>query len=434
MNPPNHKKKHKSHNPASKFRSDLDKCTKNKDLTAAISLYEFAVAHKIPISHHHFNSLLYICSNSLADPTSKHAAIEHGLRIFSHMLANNTSPNEATITAVARLAVAKGDGDKAFELVKGMRKYNVLPKLRTYSPVLMCFCGGLEAEKAYLVEEEMLKARLRAEEAELAALLRVSMECGRGDKVYEYLHKIRGCLGCVSGPMAEAIENWFGREVAGEDLDEGLVREAVLRNGGGWHGLGWIGKGKWVVLRSIVGSDGCCCGCGEQLVCVDIDRVETEKFARSVASLAMEREVQSNFTEFQNWLDEHSEYEAIVDGANIGLFQQNFADGGFSISQLDAVVKELYNKNKKWPLVVLHNKRIRTLLESSSNRELLQEWMDQGLLYGTPYGSNDDWYWLYAAVKLRCLLVTNDEMRDHIFELLGSSFFLKWKERHQELV
>lgn len=27
--------------------------------------------------------------------------------------------------------------------------------------------------------------------------------------------------------------------------------------------------------------------------------------------------------------------------------------------------------------------------------------------------------------------MTNDEMRDHIFELLGSSFFLKWKERHQ---
>ncbi|KAK3032801.1 hypothetical protein RJ639_035323 [Escallonia herrerae] len=189
MNPPNHsnynKKKHKSPNPASKFRSDLDECTKNKDLTAAISLYEFALAHKIPLSHHHFNSLLYICSNSLADPISKHAAIEQGLRIFSHMLANNTNPNEATITAVARLAVAKGDGDKAFELVKGMRKYNVLPKLRTYSP----------AEKAYLVEEEMLKTRLRAEEAELAALLRVSIECGRRDKVYEYLHKISAVWG-----------------------------------------------------------------------------------------------------------------------------------------------------------------------------------------------------------------------------------------------
>lgn len=40
-------------------------------------------------------------------------------------------------------------------------------------------------------------------------------------------------------------------------------------------------------------------------------------------------------------------------------------------------------------------------------------------------------YWLYAAAKLKCLLVTNDEMRDHIFELLSNSFFQKWKERHQ---
>lgn len=40
-------------------------------------------------------------------------------------------------------------------------------------------------------------------------------------------------------------------------------------------------------------------------------------------------------------------------------------------------------------------------------------------------------YWLYAAIKFKCLLVTNDEMRDHIFQLLGNDFFPRWKERHQ---
>lgn len=40
-------------------------------------------------------------------------------------------------------------------------------------------------------------------------------------------------------------------------------------------------------------------------------------------------------------------------------------------------------------------------------------------------------YWLYAAIKFKCLLVTNDEMRDHTFQLLGNDFFPKWKERHQ---
>nr|GMC74958.1 proteinaceous RNase P 2 [Ipomoea batatas] len=35
-------------------------------------------------------------------------------------------------------------------------------------------------------------------------------------------------------------------------------------------------------------------------------------------------------------------------------------------------------------------------------------------------------YWLFAAVKFKCLLVTNDEMRDQIFELLGSNFFIRY--------
>lgn len=43
-------------------------------------------------------------------------------------------------------------------------------------------------------------------------------------------------------------------------------------------------------------------------------------------------------------------------------------------------------------------------------------------------------YWLYAAVSSKCLLVTNDEMRDHLFNLLGNSFFPRWKEKHQVLV
>lgn len=98
------------------------------------------------------------------------------------------------------------------------------------------------------------------------------------------------------------------------------VNEAKLRNG-----LGWLGKGNWVVQRSSVTSDGICGACGDLLVCVDIERAETELFVESVASLAMEREVQSHFKEFQDWIEECGGYEAIVDG--VGLYQQNFADG-----------------------------------------------------------------------------------------------------------
>ncbi|XP_065867942.1 proteinaceous RNase P 2-like [Euphorbia lathyris] len=416
----------------SQFYQNLNSCSKSKNLSTAISLYEDAISNNIRLNNNHFNALLYLCSFSLSNPTTKHLALQYGFRIFDHMVSNAIKPNEASITSIARLAAAKGDGEYAFNLVKNMGVYNELPRLRTYDPVLFCFCEKLEADKAYEVEEHMGKMGVSLEEPEIAALLKVSVGTGKEGRVYEYLQKLRKTVRCVKEETAKVIEDWFKRfEMNSPELATDLVREAVLRNGGGWHGIGWIGKGKWVVRRGNEEDVGKCCCCGEYLACVDIEDVETERFAESLTVLAMEREVKANFREFQDWLDKNANFEAIVDGANIGLYQQNFAEGGFSIPQLEAVVKELYDKNGNWPLIVLHSKRVQALLESPFHRNLIQDWIEKDILFTTPHGSNDDWYWLYAAVKLRCLLVTNDEMRDHIFELLGNNFFLKWKERHQ---
>lgn len=86
----------------------------------------------------------------------------------------NITPNEATVTAVARLAAATDDGDKAFELAKGVGNCG---KLRTYGPALFCFCKMGEADKAYEVEEHMQSLGLQLEEPELVGLLKVSSFC-----------------------------------------------------------------------------------------------------------------------------------------------------------------------------------------------------------------------------------------------------------------
>jgi proteinaceous RNase P len=165
---------------------------------------------------------------------------------------------------------------------------------------LFCYCEKLEGDKAYEVEEHMRRIGVGLEEGEIAALLKVSVETRREERVYGYLQKLRKMVRCVREETAKVIEHWFEVfEGNGVELDVGLVREAVSRNGGGWHGLGWIGKEKWVVRRGSVNAGGKCCCCGEQLVSVDIDDDETERFAESVAGLAMEREVKANFSEFQ---------------------------------------------------------------------------------------------------------------------------------------
>jgi proteinaceous RNase P len=291
--------------PESKFRTDFSTCSKTKDFQTTISLFQYAITQNIKLNLHQYNTFLYICSNQ-TDPSTKKEAIQNGYLIFNHIMQNNINPNEGTVISMCRLAAADNDGDYAFELVKKLESYGDKARLRTYDPALFCFVEKREAEKAYLVEEEILRNGLCLEESEINGLLRVSVEVGDEGRVYEYLHKMRGSVRCVSESSAEVIQRWFKGEVAAKagcgglgEGDLGRVKDAVLRNGGGWHGLGWIGSGEWDVKRTNVGSGGGCCACGEKLVCVDIGRDETEKFAQSVVGLAVEREKRSNFTQFQ---------------------------------------------------------------------------------------------------------------------------------------
>ncbi|OMO70156.1 proteinaceous RNase P 3-like protein [Corchorus capsularis] len=131
----------------------------------------------------------------------------------------------------------------------------------------------LEAQKAYEVEEDINKVGLSLEEPQIAALLKVSAETGRGDRVYEYLQKLRRSARCANEDTGKVLKDWFsgkGSEVCskGGKFDVGFVKEAIFRNGGGWHGLGWIGEGMWVVRKENVEPNGRCCCCGEQLGCV----------------------------------------------------------------------------------------------------------------------------------------------------------------------
>jgi proteinaceous RNase P len=86
------------------------------------------------------------------------------------------------------------------------------------------------------------------------------------------------------------------------------------------------------------------------------------------------------------------------------------------------------------PLVILHVNRTKPHpSQRAAAAAVLGRLQAAGCFYATPAGSNDDWYWMYAAVAAgpRGLLVSNDEMRDHMFQLLAPRYFARWKQRHQ---
>ncbi|KAL6226439.1 hypothetical protein ACLB2K_000401 [Fragaria x ananassa] len=364
----------------------------------------------------------------------KKYALQRGFEIYEKMRLDGVAMNEAALTSVARMAMSMGDGDMAFDMVKQMKSMGINPRLRSYGPALSAFCSSGNIDKAFAVEKHMLEHGVYPEEPELEALLRVSVGARKGDKVYYMLHKLRTSVRRVSPSTADLIVKWFESKEASRvgktKWDERLIRQGIENGGGGWHGQGWLGKGKWSVLCTTIGSDGLCKCCGGKLATIDLDPVETENFAESVASIAIKREKNSSFQKFQKWLDYYGPFEAVVDGANVGLLSQKI----FIPSKVNAVVNGIRQKlpSKRWPLIVLHNRRITGgRMDERVNKALIEKWQNADALYATPTGSNDDWYWLYAAIKFKCLLVTNDEMRDHTFQLLGNDFFPRWKERHQ---
>ncbi|GAA0144120.1 hypothetical protein LIER_04647 [Lithospermum erythrorhizon] len=414
--------------PFSSFSSLSDQMSNKARKKARKELPEFVLKHKLDLCSKNGDF-----DEGISEGVDNWG-LDKGFEIFKQMGIDKVVPNEATFTSAARLAAKKEDPEMAFELVKRMKGCGIEPKLRSYGPALFGFCKKGLSDKAYEVDRHMVESGVEAEEGEISALLKVSADMKRADKVYEMMHRLRAAVRQVAEDSARVLEEWFMSESAGdvgvEKWDVGKVKEGVVKGGGGWHGQGWLGKGKWRVVRTQMDENGVCGSCREKLVCIDIDPKETENFANSLAKLASEREVRSNFVSFKEWLQKHGPFDAIVDGANIGLANQHH----FNFSQLKSIVNQLrqISPSKRLPLVILHKSRVTGgPAQHPNNKKLLDSWKNAGALYSTPQGSNDDWYWLYAAVSCKCLLVTNDEMRDHLFQLLGTNFFPRWKEKHQ---
>ncbi|KAJ3681481.1 hypothetical protein LUZ60_015970 [Juncus effusus] len=449
------RKEHRD-SPAGVLRYELDQCSKHGDTARALELYDQALQSKTPLTLQHYNRLLYLCSltsapttadvtnpenSSTADVTteknavSKEEAIKRGFEIYKRMREDeHIVADEAAYTALARLAAAKRDPHLAFDLVKRMAQGGIPPKLRSYGPALHGFCDMGLVDLAHEVESHMDSHGIVPEESELAALLQLNSTKGQADQVYRLLHKIRPLIRQVSEPTADIIQSWFrsasSSSVGSASWDPQLIKKEVTRRGGGWHGVGWLGAGEWRVQRSEMDGLGACIKCGERLVCIDIDPQETEGFRKSLVSLPGFRNAKNAFLQFTKWLEKNGPFDAVIDAANVGLCNQR----DFSFHQVRNVISEIReaSPSKKMPLIILHAKRLNDeIARIPKNKRIIESWSRAGVLYATPPGSNDDWYWLYAAVSCKSLLVTNDEMRDHLFQLLGTSFFPRWKEKHQ---
>ena len=377
---------------------------------------------------------------------------------------------EMAYTALARMSARARDPRGSLEAAREAVARGYPPRLRCFSPAILAFSVEGDAKSAFGVEREAREEHgLEMTEPELAFLASAAAAANNGGGE-EASAASRVPFETVESAVLAVLTREHGR----------LQRETIAALEAYFASLGSGGgpeeeeeKKRWRVGRArvnpVTGRVRVCSVSSDDsnpatasssftedaLGPVDLEQHEWSAFSEGVAALARNRERSppGAFDAFAEWCAANGPFDAVVDGANVALFGQNWSHGDFSFAQLEAVVEEL--KLRLGPgsktLVVLHRSRlVAPPARDADGRRVLRSFASeaialpapsassfplpaQAMLYAAPHGSNDDWYWLHAAVAAgsKGLLVSNDEMRDHVFQLLSPRFAARWKDRHQ---
>jgi len=244
----------------------------------------------------------------------------------------------------------------------------------------------------------------------------------------------------------------------------------------------------WNVGWTTVDEDGICSLTSRQLQALDVPDAEEEELFAFSAQLANDSGRNRNFRSFQKWLQSQVPFDIVIDGANVGFNNQNREGGHFQYPQIDTLVQQLRSAGKR-VLLVLHSKWLKEDADLSvvkrkkrkldqislipaaveddlddevvepelvypfdpiteeersaspgSHLHLVRQWKEQGVLVRVPFQDCDDWYWLFAAMDSarrgakEVQVVSNDQMRDHHWRMLGPRAFRRWQGRHMTRV
>lgn len=443
---PQQRRKRKVMTPEVEVRLAIQMAARERSIDSAFAAYDRAKDQGIRLTLDSYACIMFLCSggddwepllqnkgssningNSAEEtsiPSEGHIEVTpelmaRGLALLEDMKQAEIAPNEICFTALARMEALAGNPDNAFAIAKSIVAEGLPPRLRCFTPALVAYAELGNGAKAFEVDVAITEAGLEAGEAEFGRRLQAASGGGVDYAAAEdVLRRISHDLTTLQPSTIDRARMYFESPAAKQDSD---------------------GSPKiWKVEPCTVAEDGACPALGEgaRLAALDLTDEEYEEFKRGIAVLAERQERQpQEFKKFEAWLEEHGPFGAVIDAANVAFYGQNFESGGFSFAQIGAAViriEETYPDLR--PLVLLHINRTKApSAHAPAAAALLDRLRSKNCFYATPHGSNDDWYWMYAAVAAgpQGLLVSNDEMRDHLFHMLSPRFFGKWKQRHQ---
>ena len=398
---------------------------------------------------------------------------------------------EQTVHSRIRLMVNRGDGMAAERMLLGS---NVTLHLRVFTPVLGLLLEQGEVDSSMTVYNRMQKLDSVIFDADTY----IQLLAGLAEN---------GCFRENAAPIASAVE--FGYSASGPALFDDIVGEmseeiieitptsarrlynALAKGFPTGSGLKPVGtleslklnnnratNGEGVIANrvQIDRNMGICPRTGVKLSLKDLTEAQKETLKQGCRTLALERQeswmvshsdhrkfhavemADEGLDNFQEKLDirEGEPYTAIVDGANVGYYMQNFDSGGFNYHQIAFVVQALEEKGET-PLVILPQKYTRDFFKvgqkkqflTRADKEILNYLINTDKLLTIGSGLLDDFYWILASVAkqtkscagrdltvpvgdpnrwpgTRPVLISNDQMRDHRLGMLEPMPFKRW--------
>jgi len=439
-----------------KFRTELNRCSAASDCKGAVDVFrQLQQNPDVKCNVHMFGMMIALCA--------KAGDVANGQAIYSYMQEKGLQPNEVVYSSMVKLYgdsddlenaratfdvfLAKVAGNEVELQNKKTKKTAKGPdsaagdgggktrgasgggriKLRTLVPLFAAYSrvrnidacqqlfqlmGDLELDPNEPIFRAMIDvfalacidARVHGLTPEKATYFRDSMKF--------ILRDMKDSILSIGHKTKNSLQRWFREACPGAD---GTPRP-------------------WEVGTCVPNDKGHCQESGFTLGRIHIRRSEYVTLASQIEKLVVrgsaKRERQWNA--FKKFIAARSgKYDVFIDGANVGFYGQN--KGGvcrINIPQI-GVALEKWVELKRSPLIVMHKHH---RLQNRQHEALFADWERRGLLYACEKGNNDDWYWLWAAVHTcnpDSVLISNDEMKDHHFNMLRPKYFQRWKIRHQ---
>jgi hypothetical protein len=402
---------------------------------------------------------------------------DYAFLLKDHMMRLSLPLNETAYSAIVKVLVRNKEYAKAEEMIDESEPVEQCrPKLRLFASLLTAYCDDRQMVDALKCWLRISKTNLELTEREYLSLMKCATATGDVHVFDRVLSDIAETVAVPSKDTVSRILDWYESPHGTIHLDppiripkhadesqvklllEEIHQDEVERPpsmGPVQTGKGWdVSSAVPIDTQTGTLKEGILQGCTLQPV--PLSSRAWEEMMTMNETIVLEGQVEGNKSQFQggrkgkmrnqfnpqerkdkwkhfnDFLESMGSIDVVIDSANVGYFKQNFANAPKHVDydQIDWVARRFLEMGKK-VLLILHQRHFSPTLMPATYKPLQEAWENMGILYKTPPGMNDDWFWLHAALKYKTQVLTNDEMRDHHFQMLAPRTFLRWKERHQ---